>query len=143
MLFRSVFGAPEETPADAYDSILCATVILDTMDAWSADRSQRGLMSTRVGIGLHYGRVVQGNVGIADRLEFTTLGETVNVASRLESMTRPFGTGIVLSRDTIEAAERFKPLPAGLKARMRDLGMQPISGHEASLHLFAIDRKAA
>ena len=139
----AVFGAPEETPADAYDSILCATVILDTMDAWSADRSQRGLMSTRVGIGLHYGRVVQGNVGIADRLEFTTLGETVNVASRLESMTRPFGTGIVLSRDTIEAAERFKPLPAGLKARMRDLGMQPISGHEASLHLFAIDRKSA
>lgn len=138
----AVFGAPEETPADAYDSILCATVILDTMDAWSADRSQRGLMSTKVGIGVHYGRVVQGNVGIADRLEFTTLGDTVNIASRLEGMTRPFGTGIVLSRDIIEAAERFKPLPAGLKARMRDLGPQPIAGHEAPVHVYAIDRKA-
>lgn len=139
----AVFGAPEETPADAYDSVLCAVVILDTMDAWTADRQQRGLMATSVGIGLHFGRVVQGNVGIDDRMEFTTLGDTVNVANRLEGMTRPFGTGIVLSRETVEAAERFKPLPTGLKARMRDLGLQPIAGHEASVHLFAIDRKSA
>lgn len=139
----AVFGAPEETPADAYDSVLCAVVILDTMDAWTAERQQRGLMATSVGIGLHFGRVVQGNVGIDDRMEYTTLGDTVNVANRLEAMTRPFGTGIVLSRETVEAAERFKPLPAGLKARMRDLGLQPIAGHEASVHLFAIDRKAA
>ena len=73
----AVFGAPNEDPADAYDAILCAAVILDTMAAWSAERAERGLVTNTISIGLHFGMVVQGNVGIADRLEFTTLGDTV------------------------------------------------------------------
>lgn len=137
----AVFGVPQEDPSAAYDAILCAVVILDTMDTWNADRSQHGLMSTTVSIGLHFGRVVQGNVGIADRLEFTTLGDTVNVANRLEGMTRQHDAGILLSWQTIEAAERFQVLPPGIKARLRDLGSLPIAGHEASLHVFAIRRK--
>jgi adenylate cyclase len=137
----AVFGAPEKSPSDAYDAILCAVVILDTVDAWSAGRIARGDVATTVGVGVHYGSVVQGNVGIADRLEFTTLGDTVNLASRLESMTRYYDAGIMLSRETIEAAERFSPLPTGIKARCRDLGLLPIAGHEAPVHVFAISRK--
>jgi adenylate cyclase len=138
----AVFGAPQEDPADAYDAILCAVVILDTMDAWGTERAGRGLMTNTVAIGLHFGLVVQGNVGIADRLEFTTLGDTVNVANRLEAMTREHSTGILLSRETVEAAERFQPLPPGLKARMRDLGPLALAGHEAPVHVFAIRRKS-
>lgn len=137
----AVFGAPDPGPSDAYDAILCAVVILDTMDAWGAERAGHGQMATTVGIGLHYGSVVQGNVGIADRLEFTTLGDTVNVANRLEGMTRQYDAGILLSRETIVAAERFEPLPPGIRTRVRDLGMLPIAGHEAPLHVFAIVRK--
>jgi adenylate cyclase len=138
----AVFGAPQEDAADAYDAILCAAVILDTMDAWGAERAQRGQVTNNVGIGLHFGSVVQGNVGIADRLEFTTLGDTVNVANRLESMTRQHDAPILLSRETVEAAERFQALPPGLKARMRDLGVLPLAGHEAPVHVFAIRRKS-
>jgi len=137
----AVFGAPNEDPADAYDAILCAAVILDTMAAWSAERAERGLVTNTISIGLHFGMVVQGNVGIADRLEFTTLGDTVNVANRLEGMTRQYDADILLSRETIEAAEAFQPLPPGLKARMRDLGSLPIAGREAPVHVFAITRK--
>jgi len=137
----AVFGAPHEDPADAYDAILCAAVILDTMAAWSAERAERGLVTNTIGIGLHFGMVVQGNVGIADRLEFTTLGDTVNVANRLEGMTRQYDADILLSRETIDAAEAFQPLPPGLKARMRDLGSLPIAGREAPVHVFGITRK--
>ncbi len=137
----AVFGAPDETPADAYDAVLCAVVILDTMDAWSAERSRLGQMATSVGIGLHFGTVVQGNVGTSSRLEFTTLGDTVNVANRLEGMTRQYDAGILLSKETIDAAERFKELPRGLKRRLRDLGPLPIAGHEAPVHVFAVARR--
>jgi adenylate cyclase len=138
----AVFGAPNPGPSDAYDAILCAVVILDTMDAWGAERAERGLMTNTVGIGLHFGQVVQGNVGIADRLEFTTLGDTVNVANRLEGMTRQYDAGILLSRETILTAERFEPLPPGVRARVRDLGVLPIAGHEAPVHVYAIARKS-
>jgi adenylate cyclase len=134
----AVFGAPEKTPDEARDALLCVIEILDTIDLW---RDQR--LPTTVGVGIHYGPVIQGNVGIADRLEFTTLGDTVNVASRLENMTRQHDAGILLSREAMAAAERSSPLPAELKERCRDLGPQPIVGHEAPIQIIAIDRRPA
>ncbi|HEX9327118.1 MAG TPA: adenylate/guanylate cyclase domain-containing protein [Reyranella sp.] len=138
----AVFGAPEKTPLAARDALLCAVEILDTIDQWRDQRIAVGKVATTVGIGIHYGPVIQGNVGIADRMEFTTLGDTVNVASRLESMTRQFDAGILLSQETLAAAERSSPLPAELKARCRDLGFQPIVGH-TPIHIIAIDRRPA
>jgi adenylate cyclase len=138
----AVFGAPEKTPYEARDALLCAIEILDTIDQWRDQLIAVGKVATTVGIGIHFGPVIQGNVGIADRLEFTTLGDTVNVASRLESMTRQFDAGILLSQEALAAAERSSPLPADLKARCRDLGLQPIVGH-APIHIIAIDRRPA
>jgi adenylate cyclase len=136
----AVFGAPEKTPCEARDSLLCAVEILDTIDQWRDRLVAVGRAATTVGIGIHFGPVIQGNVGIADRLEFTTLGDTVNVASRLESMTRQFDAGILLSLEALQAAERSSPLPADLNARCRDLGLQPIVGH-TPIHIIAIDRR--
>jgi adenylate cyclase len=136
----AVFGAPEKTPYEARDALLCAVEILDTIDQWRDRLIAVGRVATTVGVGIHFGPVIQGNVGIADRLEFTTLGDTVNVASRLESMTRQFDAGILLSLEAVAAAERSSPLPADLKARCRDLGLQPIVGH-APIHIIAIDRR--
>ena len=136
----AVFGAPEKTPYEARDALLCAVEILDTIDQWRDQLIAVGKVATTVGIGIHFGPVIQGNVGIADRLEFTTLGDTVNVASRLESMTRQFDAGILLSLEAVAAAERSSPLPADLKARCRDLGLQPIVGH-TPIHIIAIDRR--
>ena len=136
----AVFGAPEKTPYEARDALLCAVEILDTIDQERDQRIAVGKVASTVGIGIHFGPVIQGNVGIADRLEFTTLGDTVNVASRLESMTRQFDAGILLSLEAVAAAERSSPLPADLKARCRDLGLQPIVGH-TPIHIIAIDRR--
>ena len=137
----AVFGAPTTAPSDAHCALLCAAEILDTVDRWSARRVARGNVSVTVSLGLHYGPVIQGNVGIADRLEFTTLGDVVNVASRLESMTRQHGAGVLASRDAVDAARRYAPLPPTLEARCRDLGLQPIVGHEAPLSLVSIERE--
>jgi adenylate cyclase len=136
----AVFGAPEKTPYAARDALLCAVEILDTVDRWRGERVAVGTAATTVGIGIHFGPVIQGNVGIADRLEFTTLGDTVNVASRLEAMTRQFDAGILVSREALAAAERSSPLPAELEARRRDLGLQPLVGHEP-VHIIAVDRQ--
>jgi len=138
----AVFGAPQKTPDDARDALLCAVEIVDTIDQWRDRRIAVGKSATTVVIGIHYGPVIQGNVGIADRMEFTTLGDTVNVASRLESMTRQLDAGILVSQETLAAAERPGPLPRELKVRCRDLGLQAIVGH-TPIHIIAIDRRPA
>ena len=91
-------------------------------------------------IGAHYGPVDISRLGPAGHQHINATGDTVNVASRLESMTRQFDAGILLSLEAVAAAERSSPLPADLKARCRDLGLQPIVGH-TPIHIIAIDRR--
>jgi adenylate cyclase len=76
------------------------------VERWNGKRRARGAPEIRVGIGVHYGDVVVGNVGDARRLEFAVIGDVVNVASRLERLTRERGVALIASADVIDAVRR-------------------------------------
>jgi adenylate cyclase len=76
------------------------------IERWNGKRRARGVPEIRVGIGVHYGEVVVGNVGDARRLEFAVIGDVVNVASRLERLTRERGVPLIASADVIDAVRR-------------------------------------
>jgi adenylate cyclase len=57
-------------------------------------------------VGLHYGPVVLGNIGNERRLEFTVIGDTVNIAARLEALTRRLGFDLIVSEDVVTAVRR-------------------------------------
>jgi adenylate cyclase len=99
----SIFGAPvkRENPcADAVRSALeMVELLVDRMDGIV---SGLPVPHFRVGIGIHYGHVIMGNVGSARRMDYTCIGDVVNVASRLETETKHFGTAILISDDVQE-----------------------------------------
>ena len=66
------------------------------------ERQQQGLRGASVGIGLHYGDVSYGNVGAAERLDFTVLGSAVNLASRTESLCSKLGAQVLCTREFVE-----------------------------------------
>ena len=61
----------------------------------------QGLPPVKVGIGIHRGPVIAGNIGSSERMEFTVIGQTVNIASRLEQLTKVFKTSVVISEELI------------------------------------------
>jgi len=92
--FMAVFGAPLDDPAAARHAVAAAREILAEID-------RRGLADgrwpLRVGIGLHIGAAVTGNIGSPRRKEFTAIGDTVNLASRLEQLTKEHGARLIVS----------------------------------------------
>lgn len=97
-----VFGVPKPDPSDPARALACARTLVRLMERWNEKR--RFDPPVEIGIGLHFGEVFCGVVGEESRLEFTVLGDPVNVAARLEKATRNFGGPILASAGLVEAA---------------------------------------
>jgi class 3 adenylate cyclase len=102
------FGAPVAQADHARRAILAALALQRTAEGfrpWMEQRfAGRELHEFRIGVGLHTGDAVIGNIGSRMRMEYTAIGDTVNTASRLESATKSVGCSILASAATVEAA---------------------------------------
>ena len=92
----ATFGTPVAGETDATNALDCARAMIRAMDRWNLERRRMGEPEIRAGIGVHYGTAVLGDIG-ANRLEFAVIGTAVNVASRLEALTRAFSARLVIS----------------------------------------------
>jgi len=98
--FLALFGAPLDDPSAARNALGAARGMLDAVDAWNIARPRQAL---RVGIGIHIGEAVTGSIGSPRRKEYTAIGDTVNLAARLEQLTKETGARLLLS-DPVRAA---------------------------------------
>ncbi len=102
-----VFGIPEPAEKDARSALLCGFGMLNSLDDWNKERFEKGLEPVEVGIGIHFGEVIAGALGDETRVEYTVLGDTVNVAERLESLTRQQNTSLIVSGAVFKVALPF------------------------------------
>ena len=103
----ATFGTPFTGDSDALNALRCARGMIASIAELNSERSNRNEPPIQVSVGLHYGQVVLGDIGL-NRLEFAVIGTTVNAASRLESLTRKFGCAIVVS-DALVRQARAEP----------------------------------
>ncbi|MEM1298532.1 MAG: adenylate/guanylate cyclase domain-containing protein [Pseudomonadota bacterium] len=129
----ATFGTPVAGPDDAANALACTRAMLDAVDRWNAGRVRAGEQEIRASIGVHYGSAVLGDVG-ANRLEFAVLGNTVNVASRLEAMTRALGVRAIVSSALLEQVETSGEMSADLKAE----GPQSVRGLDQPLEVWSL-----
>lgn len=100
----ATFGTPDTSPDDAMHALQCAKSMNDMMRDWNAERKQSNLPPIRLSIGIHFGDVVLGDIGSERRLEYAVLGDVVNVASRLEALTRQLNASVLVSNALVDAA---------------------------------------
>jgi adenylate cyclase len=110
----AVFGAPVSDGRDSHNAVAAAREILERVEATNAFG---GGEPTRVGMGLHAGPVLAGNVGSSLRKEYTIIGDTVNLASRIEGLNKQFGSRLLISEEVwreagadVAEAERLGPV---------------------------------
>jgi adenylate cyclase len=131
-----VFGAPlsEGTREDACRAVRCALEMLASVDHWNATKPSSE-PHLKIGIGIHSGPVTAGNVGSPDRLEYSVIGDTVNLASRLEALTKEFKTPLVLSPATWEYIRGQFPTVS--------LGDAQVRGFTSSISLYTVESQTA
>jgi adenylate cyclase len=97
--FLALFGAPIEDPDAARHAVAAARDMLEAMERNNVGNDWQ----LRIGIGIHMGNVVAGNVGSPRRKEYTVIGDTVNFAARLETLNKEFGSQLLISADVRDA----------------------------------------
>ena len=95
------WGAPLDDPDHAKNAVACALEMVETLLAFRDELGELG-KSFDVGIGVHSGPAVVGLIGSEKRREYTSIGDTVNLASRIEGLTKEAGRRILVSRDTMQ-----------------------------------------
>jgi adenylate cyclase len=139
----AIFGVPQPGPEDARHAVLGGLALLSAISGWSAERIARGQSPVEIGVGIHYGDVMAGALGDEHRLEYTAIGDTVNVAARVEQLTSDLESPLLVSAEVLTAAPclerelRFEPLPARfLRGRSRPIQLYkptPATGLAASI----------
>ena len=106
----AVFGQPKPSPDDAERALQCALQLVRILDDWTKWRRQEGKPALDVGIGLHMGTIIGGVLESGFHDEFTVFGDVVNVAQRLEAMTKTLDASLVVS------SAMLSRVPASLSA---------------------------
>lgn len=132
----AVFGLDgKEHPCDG--ALATAKDIRRALGGFNAALRARGLPAVENGIGIHYGPVIAGNIGSAERLEFTVIGDAVNVAARLESLTKNLGAPLALS----EAA--YGQLSVSARQGLVALGSHALKGKSEPLAVYGLGAELA
>ncbi len=91
------FGAPVKHDNDALQAVNCGFGMLEALAAFNARQTQRGRPSFSVGIGINFGEVTVGNIGSEKKMDYTVIGDMVNLASRLEGLTKIYRVPFLVS----------------------------------------------
>lgn len=135
----ATFGTPEPSAFDSQNSLQCAMDMIEALSTWNMERSSAGAAPVRVGIGIHYGSVIAGDIGNERRLEYSVIGDTVNIASRLEQLTRTLNTPLVISDSLIKSiAQSNDDADNTLLSNLSEDGIQKIRGRESGVAVWTL-----
>ena len=127
----AVFGVPTPLSDHSQRAVAAALDMRVGLAEFNAEQQSRGGPPLKIGIGLHSGWLVAGNMGSPERMEFTVIGDAVNVASRLQSLTKSLGTDILIS------AEIYQSI--GKDVETREMPAAEVQGKEYPIKIYSLD----
>jgi adenylate cyclase len=120
--FVALFGVDSPSRNHADLALAAGRSMQGKLEELNAERAKRGDDSIEMGIGINTGPAIVGSIGSAERMEFTAIGNTVNVASRIEGLNKIIGTSLLISKATRDALERAAELRTLPPQRIKGVG---------------------
>ncbi|MGL4368199.1 MAG: adenylate/guanylate cyclase domain-containing protein [Spirochaetota bacterium] len=127
----ATFGTPFTKPDDIERALRAGIAMRNALPSLNGRLLSQGLSSIQIGIGIHYGSVIAGNIGSRSRLEYTVIGDTVNTASRVESACKAAGENLLFTQAIREAASQ--------EFIIRHVGRFELKGKTEPVDLFTAD----
>jgi adenylate cyclase len=126
----ATWGAPVSRENDTENAVNAAIMMRQALREFNQNRGGPGKPHIRIGCGINAGPALAGQIGSHDRMEYTVIGDSVNLASRIESLNKPFGTDILISEQTyVKVRETFHV------EKMRDI---KVKGKEETQRVYAV-----
>ena len=126
----AVFGAPFVTAKDPDNAVKTSIDMLRRLRDFNAERLGEGRLPIDIGVGIDSGEVIAGTIGSPKRMDYTVIGEHVNLASRIESINKHYGTRILVSQHTKAKLET--------SCRLREIDYVQVSGVESPIQIFEV-----
>jgi adenylate cyclase len=129
----AVFGAPFPKPDDAVRAVRAGHRMLEEVDRFNEEQAKIGGVHIRIGIGIHTGPVIAGNIGSDKKMEYTVIGDSVNIASRVESLCKEHKTEFLITQGCYDATRR--------RIAVRPIGPVSVKGKENALMIYEAPRR--
>ncbi|MBL8994617.1 MAG: adenylate/guanylate cyclase domain-containing protein, partial [Spirochaetia bacterium] len=98
----ALWGVPISHGNDCENAILCSLAMRKNLMEFNEERAKEGKFPLKIGMGINYGPLLSGQIGSEDHISYTVIGDTVNLASRIEALNKPFGTDLLITQDAYE-----------------------------------------
>jgi adenylate cyclase len=133
----AVFGVPVSSSSDPIRALDCAEMMFLALERWNNERKEKGENQLDIGIGLNYGPVVLGDVGSEHSMAFTAIGDTVNTAARLQTLTRILKTPLAVGGAVVEAIHALSPEVAARRiGQLEDQGEHSLRGRASAVRVW-------
>lgn len=133
----ALFDSPEGQEDQQVNNAVRASVeMMKSLQEFNQEREKSGLAPVKIGIGIHTGPVIFGTVGVETRMDMTVLGDSVNVAARLEKLNKEHGTTIIVSSQTRQL------MKSDAAYQWREIGSLPIRGRTGELVVYEVQTPA-
>lgn len=124
------WGDPIDNPHHASDAVSVARQMIERLTVLNRELEERGMPTLSIGIGINSGMAVAGNMGSEQRFDYTVMGDEVNLASRLEGLTKEYKIGLICSQNVIDR------LPTEIAEHMREIDRVKVKGKLTAVPIY-------
>jgi class 3 adenylate cyclase/HAMP domain-containing protein len=134
------WGAPERHDDDALQSVLAGLDMIEALGIFNAKQKELGKPEFRIGVGINYGEVTVGNIGSERKMDYTVIGDSVNLASRMEGLTKTYHADLLISENVYVELQKKLSEPDAQKLYFRLLDTVAVKGKTKGVRIYTVKR---